>query len=75
MNGGIFTLSTEGLGRLGSTEAVQTSRELMWAEAAALLIAKTLIDMLGLPTARMVHCKTQPRVLYIALDLEGGQLS
>jgi len=75
MNGRIFTFSTEPLEQLGPEEAVQISHELLWAEAAARLIAKTLIDVLGLPTARMVHCKTHPRVLYIALHLEGGRLS
>lgn len=52
MNRGIFTLSTEDLGRLGSTEAVQVFRGLLWAEATALSIAKNLIDVPGSITAR-----------------------
>ncbi len=52
MNGGIFTLSTEDLGRLDSTESVQVLRELLWAEATALSIAKNLIDVPGSITAR-----------------------
>ena len=52
MNQGIFTLSTEDLGRLGSTEAVDAFRELLWAEATALSIAKNLIDVPGSITAR-----------------------
>jgi len=52
MNGGIFTLSTEELRRLDSTEAVQAFRELLWAEATALSIAKNLIDVPGSINAR-----------------------
>jgi len=67
MNGEIFTLSTEDLGRLDSTEAVQALRELLWAEATALSIGKNLIDVLGSVTARMLHCKTRPRMFpYVA---------
>ena len=62
MNGEIFTLSTEDLGWLAPAEAVQAFREILWAEATALSIAKTLIDVLGSVTARMLHCKTRPRV-------------
>ena len=40
-------LSTEDLGRLDSTEAVQAFRELLWVEAIALSIAKNLIEMPG----------------------------
>jgi len=75
MNEGSFTLYTGDLWQLGPAEAVQAFRELLWAEATTLSIAKTLIDVLGSVTARMLHCKIRPRVLYIALDLEGGQLS
>lgn len=46
MNEGIFTLSTEDLRWLAPTEAVQASREFLWAEATAPSIAKTLIDVL-----------------------------
>jgi hypothetical protein len=56
-------LSTEDLGQLDSTEAVQVFRELLWAEATALLIAKNLIDVPDSLTARILHCKTRPRVL------------
>ncbi|MCK4599376.1 hypothetical protein KAU37_06125 [Candidatus Bipolaricaulota bacterium] len=52
MNGGIFTLSREELRRLDSTEAVQAFRELLWAEATALSIAKNLIDVPGSINAR-----------------------
>lgn len=64
MNGRIFTLSTEDLGRLGPSQAVQAFRELLRAEATALSIAKNLIDVLGSVTARMLHCRTRLRVLH-----------
>ncbi len=44
MNGEIFTLSVEDLGRLGSTYAMQIFREFLWAEAVVLLTAKRLVD-------------------------------
>jgi len=62
MNGGIFTLSTEDLGWLAPAEAVQIFRELLWAEATALSIAKTLIDVPVSVSARMLHCKIRLRV-------------
>jgi hypothetical protein len=36
--------------------------ELLRAEATTLSVAKNLIDVLGSITARMLHCKTRPRV-------------
>ena len=68
MNGGIFTLSTEDLGQLDSTEAVQAFREILWAKATALSIAKTLIDVLSSVTARMLHCKTRLRVCSLGTE-------
>ncbi len=52
MNGGIFALSKEDLDRLGPQEAVSAFRELLWAEATALSIAKNLIDVPGSVHAR-----------------------
>jgi hypothetical protein len=69
MNRGIFTLSTEDMGRLGPAEAVQAFRELLWADATALSIAKTLIDVPVSVTARMLHCKTRPRVCHVYVKL------
>ena len=62
MNGVIFMLSTEDLGWLDSAEAGQAFRDLLWVEATALSIAKNLIEVPGSVSARMLHCKTQPRV-------------
>ena len=52
MNHGIFALSAQDLGRLDSTESVDVFRDLLWAEATALSIAKNLIDVPGSITAR-----------------------
>ncbi len=76
MNQGIFTLSTEDLGRLGSTEAVDAFRELLWTEATALSIAKNLSDVPVSVSARMLHCKTRPRACGIEPpSLEFGKLA
>ena len=55
-------LSTEDLGRLGHAESVEVFRDLLWAEATALSIAKTFIDVPGSVSARMLHCKARPRM-------------